>query len=215
MPAPVGRYGATVFFLNHSPLSLYTPQPHLLIAPRRPAVKTVLLTCLLTLVACQSAPKGDAALAAAMPGAPDGLSVNEVMDDWHKAAADVDADRYLGYLAAESVFLGTDPSERWDKGQFSAYVEHYFMDLKRGWTYQPSQRQVTFSTDESIAWFDERLENAGYGVLRGSGVLNLQPEGWRIVHYSMTFAVPNAKVEEMVTLLGLAQGQPAAEETAE
>jgi ketosteroid isomerase-like protein len=127
------------------------------------------------------------------------------MDDWHRAASEVDADRYLGYLAEESVFLGTDPSERWDKEQFSAYVEHYFKDLKRGWTYHPSERQVRYSSDGKLAWFDERLENAGYGVLRGSGVLHLEAAGWRIVHYSMTFAVPNAKVKQMVQLLGLAE----------
>ncbi|MCA9002937.1 MAG: nuclear transport factor 2 family protein, partial [Planctomycetes bacterium] len=50
-------------------------------------------------------------------------------------------------------------------------------------------------------WFDERLENAGYGVLRGTGVLHKEAAGWRIVHYSMTFAVPNSKVKGLVKLL--------------
>ncbi len=168
-------------------------------------VKTLLILCLLSLVAaCQSMGDSNTASQTPNPEDSDGLSVDEVMDAWHKAASEADADRYLGYMAADSVFLGTDPGERWSKTEFTAYVQHYFNDLGRGWTYLPSQRNVTYNSSQEIAWFDERLENAGYGVLRGTGILQLLPEGWRILHYSMTFAVPNTKVKEMVSLLGLA-----------
>ena len=167
-------------------------------------MKLALFLCLLTLVACQSAQLGPDS-GDELPVVPDGLNVDEVMDAWHAAAAEVNAELYLGYMSSDSVFLGTDPGERWSKAEFSAYVEHYFTDLKRGWEYLPSQRHVTYSPDSKIAWLDERLENKGYGVLRGTGVLQLERAGWRILHYSMTFAVPNGKVQEMVTLLGLVE----------
>ncbi len=172
-------------------------------------MKVILILCLLSLVACQST-SGDPDDRATPGAEADGLSVDEVMDAWHRAASEIDAEGYLGYLAADSVFLGTDPGERWTKAEFAAYVGHYFTDLGRGWTYLPSERTVTYSPSQGMAWFDERLENTGYGVLRGTGVLQLLPEGWRIVHYSMTFAVPNGKVAGLVDLLGL--GPDASEE---
>jgi ketosteroid isomerase-like protein len=134
-------------------------------------------------------------------GEGDAQAVQRLVDAWHAAAAAVDAEGYLEALSADAVFLGTDPEERWDKAGFTAYVRHYFVDLKRGWTYVPSRRQVMFSPDGRMAWFDERLENAGYGVLRGTGVLRLEEKGWRICHYSMTFAITNERTKAVVQLL--------------
>ncbi|MCP5021959.1 MAG: nuclear transport factor 2 family protein [bacterium] len=165
-------------------------------------LKIILVLCLLSLVACQSTSRDPDDRATPEVEA-DGLSVDEVMDAWHKAASEIDAEGYLGYLSAHSVFIGTDPGERWTKAEFAAYVGHYFTDLGRGWTYLPSERNVVYGPSQKTAWFDERLENTGYGVLRGTGVLQLLPEGWRIVHYSMAFAVPNGKVEGLKVLLGL------------
>lgn len=168
-------------------------------------MKAILILCLMSLIACHSTSIGPDSRAT-LEVEPDGLSVDEVMDAWHRAASEIDAEGYLGYMAADSVFLGTDPGERWTKAEFAAYVGHFFTDLGRGWTYLPSERTVTFSPSQGLAWFDERLDNDGYGVLRGTGVLQLLPEGWRIVHYSMAFAVPNGKVEGLKVLLGLAPG---------
>ncbi|MDF1836371.1 MAG: nuclear transport factor 2 family protein [Planctomycetota bacterium] len=177
-------------------------------------MKIVLLLSLLALAACQSATKENMSQETSPSTSSDGLTVDQVVDDWHQAASDVDADRYLGYLAEESVFLGTDPGERWDKTQFSAYVEHYFKDLNRGWTYRPSQRMVSFGPDGKTAWFDELLDHDRYGVLRGTGVLQRKATGWRIVHYSMTFAVPNGLVDGLRQLLDQAE-ETASEEGVE
>ncbi len=53
--------------------------------------------------------------------------------------------------------------------------------------------------ERGVAWFDELLDNAAYGVFRGSGVLLLQRGNWRIAQYNLSFPVPNA------LLPGLAQ----------
>jgi len=125
---------------------------------------------------------------------------HRVVDDWHAAAAVGDAARYLGHMADDAVFLGTDASERWDLAGFRAYVERY-MQPGKGWVYVPSERVIVVPEDSDLAWFDERLTSAGYGELRGTGVLRRDAETWRLVHYSMTFTVPNAVAREVVALI--------------
>lgn len=118
-------------------------------------------------------------------------AVEEVLDDWHLAASEVDAARYLAHLSADARFLGTDAGERWNRETFVSYVNHYFVGQKRGWTYHPRDRHIDVSSDGNVAWFDELLDNDGYGELRGTGVLRRVGDVWRISQYSMTFTVPN------------------------
>ena len=127
------------------------------------------------------------------------LAVERVLDDWHDAAAKADEARYLGHFAPEARFLGTDAGERWPIEEFRAYVRARFQ--VRGWTYHPHDRVVGLSHDGLIAWFDEELTNAGYGELRGTGVLRRQGGVWRITHYSMTFTIPNGVAPEVVELV--------------
>lgn len=123
-------------------------------------------------------------------------AINTVIDDWHKAAAEADQERYLGHFTKDAVFLGTDATERWpvysdDEGApgFSAYVELHFP--RGGWDYQPHDREVQLAADGYLAWFDEQLTNERAGELRGTGLLRREEGQWRIAHYSMTFTVPN------------------------
>ena len=74
-------------------------------------------------------------------GEPSLEELGAFLDAWHEAASRADADVYLGSIADDGVFLGTDPSERWDKAAFSAYVLPYF-EAGRGWTYLPSNRHA-------------------------------------------------------------------------
>ena len=128
---------------------------------------------------------------------PDTAGVASVLDAWHRAASQADGEGYFGRMTADSFFLGTDASERWSLDEFRAYAEPYF-DQGRGWTYVPSERHIVFAADGTTAWFDEKLQNEKYGELRGTGVLRLEPEGWRIVHYSMSFPLPNEVTAEVV-----------------
>jgi len=125
---------------------------------------------------------------------------NRVLDDWHRAASEVDQGRYLGHLAPDAVFMGTDRTERWDLAEFSGYVEQYF-GQGQGWTYEPSDRYVHLGPGREVAWFDERLTSNSYGDLRGTGVLRWSGDTWQIVHYSMTFTVPNAVARDVVGLI--------------
>ena len=54
--------------------------------------------------------------------------------------------------------------------------------------------------------FDEKLTNAAYGEVRGSGVLRLTDEGWKIEQYVLSFSVPNDRAEQVVRLIAAPGG---------
>lgn len=124
-------------------------------------------------------------------------AVRTLLDRFHAAAARADGPDYFACLSPDAVFLGTDATERWSVPQFRAYCEPYF-SKGRGWTYVARERHVTLSRDRSTAWFDERLESASYGEVRGSGALRRDGQGWRITQYVMSLPVPNELAKELV-----------------
>lgn len=126
--------------------------------------------------------------------------VASIVDAWHEAAAQADEITYFRLLAEDAIFLGTDSTERWTKSEFLAFVHPYF-SAGRGWRYVPRDRSIYFSSDGSMAWFEEKLDNDKYGELRGTGVLRRERDGWRIVHYSMSFPVPNDATGEVVEVI--------------
>ena len=56
-----------------------------------------------------------------------------------------------------------------------------------------------FSKNNKTAWFDELLET-DLGICRGSGVLTLTKEGWKIQHYVLSITIPNENVSEIKKL---------------
>jgi len=126
--------------------------------------------------------------------------VTAVLDDFHDAAAKADEARYFAHFAPEGVFLGTDATERWTVEAFREYAEPHF-SAGRGWTYNAVARHVMLSADGRFAWFDEKLKNEKYGLTRGTGVLRLTDEGWKIAHYSLTFLVPNDAAQAVVAVI--------------
>lgn len=128
-----------------------------------------------------------------------GMTPAEVLDDWHEAASVADQGRYLAHFAPDAVFLGTDATERWTLEEFSEYVKKYFP--QGGWTYRPHDRFVMFSEDGEMAWFDEALTNDSYGELRGAGVLKNIDGEWKIVHYNMTFTIPNDVARDVIDVV--------------
>jgi pimeloyl-ACP methyl ester carboxylesterase len=123
--------------------------------------------------------------------------VRALLDRFHGAASRADGSAYFACLSADAVFIGTDASERWDVRGFRDYCEPYFRQ-GRGWTYVASERNVASSRGLDVAWFDERLAHERYGEVRGSGVARREGAAWRIVHYVMSFPVPNELSAELV-----------------
>lgn len=128
--------------------------------------------------------------------------VAAVLDQLNVASTAADAEAYFGLFTPDARFIGTDASERWSLDAFRAFAEPYFA-RGRGWTYTPVARHITIASlpCRCIAWFDEELSNASYGVTRGSGVLRLTDNGWKIEQYVLSFAIPNDKADAVVAVV--------------
>ena len=128
------------------------------------------------------------------------VSVNMTLTAWHLAADQGLYEMYFDFMTVDSIFLGTDASERWTKDEFMGYAKEPFSD-GNGWTYKQLETHVAFDDDYDTAWVDEVLKNEKYGILRGSAVLQRKGEDWKIAHYSLTFLVPNEKAAGVVELI--------------
>ena len=132
--------------------------------------------------------------ARAAPSAEDEKLIAAVLDDWHDAASKADEERYFGHLAEESIFLGTDATERWTKKAFRAYAHPHFAKGK-AWRFRSIRRAVAFAPAGDAAWFDEDLETEKLGPARGSGALVRTPQGWQITLYNLTIPIPNDRFD--------------------
>ena len=140
-------------------------------------------------------------LSATPPQTPE-IEIAAVIDRMHAAASRADGPAYFAQFTPDARFIGTDASERWSITQFHAYVDPYFAQ-GHGWTYRPRERVVTVAPIDCrcLAWFDEVLDNDGYGVVRGSGVLRLTDGGWKIEQYVLSFTVPNDRARAVVEVI--------------
>lgn len=128
-------------------------------------------------------------LTLAHAGSPES-AIEQVLDGMHQAASEADAERYFGSFTDDAVFLGTDPDERWTLAEFRDWAAPRFEEAP-AWTYTPVARHVTVAPRGRVAWFDEQLQHATYGQVRGSGALVLAGKEWKVAHYVLSFAVPN------------------------
>lgn len=143
-----------------------------------------------SLVACQTPEP--------TPESVDVAPVDSVLNRWHRAASQADFEGYFDYFASDSsIFMGTDETERWTVAKFAPWAKPYF-DRGQGWTFHSTFRKVYYSSDSTFSWFDETLSSTGLGPLRGSGVLRLTPNGWKIEHYNLTLPIPNDVVGDVV-----------------
>lgn len=128
--------------------------------------------------------------------------IASVLNQLNAASTAADAPAYFGLFTPDARFIGTDATERWSLAEFRAYAEPYFA-RGRGWTYTATARDITIAPIECrcVAWFDEELVNASYGQTRGSGVLRLTQDGWKIEQYVLSFAVPNDKADAIVAVI--------------
>ena len=126
--------------------------------------------------------------------------VNELMDNWHLAAASADEEVFFGSMTEDGVYLGTDAGERWMREEMRQWSAQYF-ERDSAWNFTPIERNVSFSSDESIGWFDELLDT-WMGTCRGSGIVVRTEEGWKIKHYHLSIAVPNEAVDGYLKLIG-------------
>jgi hypothetical protein len=125
--------------------------------------------------------------------------INQFMDKWHHASATANANDYFGGLNKDSIFIGTDATENWRKDAFYEWGKGYF-EKGKAWDFTAIDRNIYFSDDVQLAWFDELLETTNLGICRGSGVLKMTQAGWKIEHYVLSITSPNETVNKVTEL---------------
>ena len=116
-------------------------------------------------------------------------SIDELLDGLHQDAHQGNFQTYFARYTENAVFLGTDKTERWTIEEFKAYARPAFAD-GHGWTYKVIERNWEGNGD--TRWFDEILFNEKLGHCRGTGVVQLINDEWKIAHYALTMLVPNS-----------------------
>lgn len=128
------------------------------------------------------------------------MEINTLLDNWHLAAAKADEDTFFGSMTADAIYIGTDASERWLRDELKEWSKEYFA-RDSAWAFTAKERQVHLSDDGQYAWWNETLDT-WMGICRGSGVLQLTAEGWKIKQYHLSITVPNDKVKAFLELVG-------------
>ncbi|MEW5677462.1 nuclear transport factor 2 family protein [Flavobacterium enshiense] len=125
-------------------------------------------------------------------------NINIVLDNWHKAAAEGNFTNYFNAMSDESIFIGTDATENWNKKAFQDFAKPYF-DKGKAWDFKPLQRNIYFSNDGKTAWFNELLDT-WMKICQGSGVMVKENGVWKIKHYVLSMTVPNDNVDDVVKI---------------
>ena len=121
-------------------------------------------------------------------------STDELLDGLHRDAHEGNFQTYFARYIPDAIFLGTDKTERWTIEEFKTYAKPAFAD-SHGWTYRVIERNWEGGGD--VRWFDEILFNEKLGYCRGTGVVKLIDNEWKIAHYSLTMLVPNEIAAEV------------------
>lgn len=121
------------------------------------------------------------------------------LNRWHNAASTADSDTFFGSMTEDGIYIGTDATERWKRDELKEWSKKYF-EREKAWDFKTKSRQIELSEDGRTAWFDEILDT-WMGDCRGSGVLTLTNDGWKIKHYHLAMAVPNDVIDEYLELL--------------
>lgn len=121
--------------------------------------------------------------------------IDQVISHWHKSAADSDHKSYIGAMAGDGIYIGTDATEYWTTSAFNDWSKPYF-DQKKGWNLVSLNRHIYLGINNETAWFDELLDT-GMGLCRGSGVMQKLEGEWKIYHYVLSPTVPNDLTNEV------------------
>ena len=126
--------------------------------------------------------------------ADDQRHIDTLLNGLHQDAHEGNFDSYFDRYSSDAIFLGTDKTERWTIKEFKAYAKPAFAD-GHGWTYKVIERN--WEGSGNTRWFDEILFNEKLGHCRGTGVVQLINDEWKIAHYALTMLIPNSIAVEV------------------
>jgi len=122
--------------------------------------------------------------------------INQLINQWHKSAADANLKAFFTPVTDDFVYIGTDASERWTRDEFYQFCKPYF-EKGKAWNFKPIERKIYFSPKGKVAWFNETLDT-WMGVCRSSGVLIKEKKEWKLAHYHLSVTVPNEKIKDFL-----------------
>lgn len=125
--------------------------------------------------------------------------IDSLINDWHHAAAVADEEFFFGSMTDDAIYIGADATERWLRDELKLWSKNYF-DRKSAWDFKPLMRDIKIDAGGRIAWFDELLET-WMGTCRSTGILKLENDEWKIIHYQLSVAVPNDKIDAYKKLI--------------
>lgn len=155
-------------------------------------------------------------------------SVDELLDELHRAEAAADLKGYFGCYAPVSTFVGSDKTEHWTIKEFLAYALPHFRS-GHAWSYEPiadGRKIIVYSTPSGdaplFASFNELLWSEALGVTcQGTGTLQYTDKCWFICLYHLSIPIPNEivgpickKIESHDTLTAINNGEAAADRAA-
>ena len=163
-------------------------------------MKRVLIAlCLFVVSFAASAQQADPALTRA---------VNAFVDGWHDDAAHARL-AYFDKMAPDGVYIGTDKHELWHRDEFKAWAKKFF-ERGSAWSFKAVRRNVYASPDGGFIWFDEILDTPNMGPCMASGVIRKTGKGFEILHYQLSFAVPNELAGQVTKLVKDVESNPKA-----
>jgi ketosteroid isomerase-like protein len=124
--------------------------------------------------------------------------INQLLDNWHQAAAVADEETFFGSMTPDAIYIGTDKTERWSAEELKKWSTEYF-DRDTAWNFRPYDREIHFSADGKTAWFSELLET-WMGICRGSGILERIGKDWKIRQYHLSVTIDNDKIKDFIKL---------------
>ena len=151
--------------------------------------KPVLLLFIITLVSCKPTTASIQS---------EKQNIITVLDNWHKAAGEANFNNYFNAMSDESIFIGTDATENWNKKAFQEFAKPYF-DKGRAWNFTALERHIYFDATGKTAWFDELL-NTQMKICRGSGILIKEGSEWKIKHYVLSMTIPNNNTNDVIKI---------------
>jgi hypothetical protein len=137
-------------------------------------------------------------LSTSLFGQSDKETINSLLDNWHKDAAETNFATYFNAMTDDAIFIGTDATENWNKKAFQDFAKPYF-DKGKAWNFTSIERHIYFSKDKKTAWFDELLDTQ-MKICRGSGVLVKTKNEWKIKHYVLSMTIPNDNTNDVIKI---------------
>jgi len=136
----------------------------------------------------------------------------DALDALHRAGENADPAAFISLLTSDAVVLGLAGNARLTGKSLRDFIGASFPGGE-AWNYRGAQREIRYSADGTVAWFDESLTRDHLERGRGSGVLVRTGAGWRVAQYSLNLCAnsgrpPPAAGTQKDTAAAAAVGEP-------